>query len=88
MKRYILKLACRRKDLCSVSKDDFKFDLLDNPKDKLQFHKEYFIQVCLLTVKTNGMFGCADDSRCESRNYEPDSMTTAAGRPTVSGQER
>lgn len=40
IKRYILSLFIEGKDLCLVSKENLKFDLSDNPKDKLQFHKE------------------------------------------------
>lgn len=42
IKRYILSLFIEGKDLCLVPKENLKFDLSDNPKDKLQFHKEYF----------------------------------------------
>ena len=42
IKRYILSFFIERKDLCLVSKKNLKFDLSDNLKDKLQFHKEYF----------------------------------------------
>lgn len=42
IKRYILSLFIEGKNLYLVSKENLKFDLSDNPKDKLQFHKEYF----------------------------------------------
>lgn len=42
IKRYILSFFIEGKDLCLVSKENLKFRLSDNLKDKLQFHKEYF----------------------------------------------
>lgn len=42
IKRSILSLFIEGIDLYLVSKENLKTDLSDNPKDKLQFHKEYF----------------------------------------------
>ena len=44
IKRSILSLFIEGIDLCLVSKENLKTDLSDNPKDKLQFHKEYFFR--------------------------------------------
>ena len=42
IKRSILSLFIEGIDLYLVSKENLKTDLSDNPKDKPQFHKEYF----------------------------------------------
>lgn len=79
IKRSILSLFIEGIDLYLVSKENLKTDLSDNPKDKLQFHKEYF-QKGLLTVRINGVFEGKGNSRCESRNCGFDSVSGITGK--------